>query len=254
MSMMARLVRKEIREQVLSLKGVIWMALAAVMFSGLSYSFITVKELSILAQIEIINTFLKVVIGYGLLITIISAAASIAGEKEQGTLESLLLLPLMKRNLVIGKWLGAMAIWLVIAIIAFPYLLALGNGTSLYGALFLFLFGFGTLTVGSFAAVALALSSLLQSSKNAIIVSVALFLVTALPDFLGTTIKKSGFGKVIDTISPLSGTMKLMKDLLINKLSIGHAVLNSVSMIWFAIAAILFLAYAVKKLTLLGGE
>jgi ABC-2 type transport system permease protein len=224
------------------------------MFSGLSYSFITVKELSILAQVEIINTFLKVVIGFGLLMTIISAAASIAGEKEQGTLESLLLLPLSKRKMVAAKWLGSMLIWLVIAIIAFPYLLALGTGTSLYGAIMLFLFIFGTLTIGSFAAVALALSALLQSSKNAIIVTVALFLVTALPAFLGTTIKKSGFGKIIDTVSPLSGSMNLMKDLLINKLSIGHAVLNSLSILWFAAAALLLLGYAIKKLTLLGGE
>jgi ABC-2 type transport system permease protein len=252
--MMTRLIRKEIREQVLSLKGVIWMALAALMFSGLSYSFITVKELSVLAQVEIINTFLKVVFGFGLLMTIISAAASVAGEKEQGTLESLLLLPLSKTRMVISKWLGAMVIWIVIAIIAVPYLLSLGYGTSLYGSIMLFVFVFGTITVGAFTAVALALSSLLQSSKNAIIVSVALFLVTALPAFLGTTIKKSGFGKVIDTVSPLAGTMKLMKDLLINKLSLLDAVLGSLSMLWFAAAAILFLGYAIKKLTLLGGE
>jgi ABC-2 type transport system permease protein len=252
--MISRLFQKELREQVLSLKGVIWMILAALMFSGLSYSFITVKELSVLAQVEIINTFLKVVVGFGLLMTLISAAASIAGEKEQGTLESLLLLPLSKTRMVFSKWLGAMIIWLVIAIIAVPYLLSLGYGTSLYSSIMLFVFVFGTITVGSYTAVALALSALLQSSKNAIIVSVSLFLVTALPAFFGTSLKKSGFGKVIDTISPLAGTMKVMKDLLINKLSFVDAVMGSLSILGFAAAAILFLGYAIKKLALLGGE
>jgi ABC-2 type transport system permease protein len=252
--MIFRLVRKEIREQVLSLKGAVWLALAAVMFSSLSYSFLTVKELSVLAQVEIISTFVKVVMGFGLLMTLILAAASIAGEKEQGTLESLLLLPLAKKNIVLAKWLGAMAVWLVIAVMAYPYLLALGKGTSLYGSITLFLFGFGTITVGSFAAVAIALSSLLQSSKNAVVIAIAIFMVTALPAFLGTTIKKSGFGKIIDIASPLSGAMNLMKDLFLNKFPLWDSLMNSISIVWFAAAACVFLAYAVKKLTLLGGE
>jgi ABC-2 type transport system permease protein len=249
-----RLVRKEVREQIFSLKGVIWIALAALMFSGLSYSFVSVKELSILAQVEIINTFLKVVIGFGLLMTLILAAASIAGEKEQGTLESLLLLPMTKTQMITAKWMGAMSVWLVISLIALPYLLALGQGASMYGMIVLFLFIFGTITVGSFAAVALALSSLLQSSKNAVVISVALFMVSALPAFLATTIKKSGFGYIIDIVSPLSGTMRLMKDLLLNKIPVWQAVINSISVLGFAVVAAVLLGYAVKKLSLLGGE
>jgi ABC-2 type transport system permease protein len=251
---LVQLIRKEVREQIFSLKGILWLALASVMFSGLSYSFITVKEMSVLAQVEILITFLKVVLGFGLLMTLIVSAVSIAGEKEKGTLESLLLLPMSKLRLVFCKWLGAMTVWLVTAVIATPYLLALGKGASVYGAMLIFLFVFGTITVGAFAALALALSSMLQSSKNVLVLSIAVFLITSLPAFLGTSIKKTGFGKVIDTISSLSGAMNLLKDMVLNKLSLFTAVTNSISVLVFAAAAFIFLRFAARKLTLQGGE
>jgi ABC-2 type transport system permease protein len=248
------LLMKELKENIFSLKGVLWMLIAAIMFSSLTYSFITVKELSILAQAEIISTFMQVVLGLGLLLTIIFAASSLSNEKEQGTLESLMLTPLSKGKLILSKWTSVLAIWLVITLIATPYLMTLAGGTSLHASILLFLFVFATLFAASFAAVALGLSSLLQSSKNAIMIAVGIFLIFALPAFLATTMKKTGFGKIIDTISPLSGAKMMMKDMFINKLSFSHVIGNALSVFIFAAVAFLFLRFATKKLSLLGGE
>jgi ABC-2 type transport system permease protein len=245
---------KEIKENILSFKGVLWMMMATIMFSSLTYSFITVKELSILAQASVISTFMQIVLGFGLLLTIIFAASSISNEKEQGTLESLMLTPLSKGKLIASKWMSVLAIWLTIALIATPYVMTLAGGTSLHAVVLLFLFGFATLFTASFAAFALAISSLLHSSKNAIMIAVAVFLIFALPAFLATTMKKSGFGKIIDSISPLSGAKTIMKDMFINKLSMSHILNDTLSIFGFTIFALLLLRYATKKLTLLGGE
>lgn len=151
------LFNKEIKENILSFKGVLWMMMATIMFSSLTYSFITVKELSILAQASVISTFMQVVMGFGLLLTIIFAASSISNEKEQGTLESLMLTPLSKGKLIASKWVSVLEIWLTIALIATPYVWTLAGGTSLHAIILLFLFGFATLFAASFAAFALAI-------------------------------------------------------------------------------------------------
>jgi ABC-2 type transport system permease protein len=252
--MFIHLLNKEIRENILSFKGILWMMMATIMFSCLTYSFITVKEMSILAQASVISTFMQVVLGFGLLLTIIFAASSISNEKEQGTLESLMLTPLSKGKLIASKWVSVLAIWLTIALIATPYVMTLAGGTPLHAVIILFLFGFATLFAASFAAFALAVSSLLHSSKNAIMIAVAVFLVFALPAFLATTMKKTGFGKIIDSISPLSGAKTIMKDMFINKQSMSHIFHDALSIFGFAIFALLLLRYATKKLTLLEGE
>jgi ABC-2 type transport system permease protein len=245
---------KEIKENILSFKGVLWMMMATIIFSSLTYSFITVKELSILAQASVISTFMQVVLGFGLLLTIIFAASSISNEKEQGTLESLMLTPLSKGKLIASKWMSILVKWLTIALLATPYVITLAGGTSLLAVILLFLFGFATLFTASFAAFALAISALLHSSKNAIMIAVAVFLIFALPAFLATTMKKTGFGKIIDTISPLSGAKTIMKDMFINKLSMSYILNDALSIFGFAILALLLLRYATTKLTLLGGE
>lgn len=68
--MLKQIVIKEVRENVLSLKGILWMLLAAVLFSGLSYSLVTVKELSFMAQVEMINSFMKIIVQVSNFITL----------------------------------------------------------------------------------------------------------------------------------------------------------------------------------------
>ncbi|GAA3413900.1 ABC transporter permease [Paenibacillus hodogayensis] len=252
--MYGNMLRKEMRELLFSVKGAIWLLIATFLFSALTYSFVTVKELSRLAQVEIVMTFMKAALGFGLLVTVIIAAGSVAGEKEQGTLESLMLAPLTRFHLIAGKWLGILGVWSVVAAIAAPYMVALSLGTSLFPIIAIVWFGFGTLVVAAFSAIAISISSLLHSSRNAILLSVSIFFLLVLPVFLGTTMKRTGFGSYLDAVSPLSGVMRIMKSLLVDKQSIGFALAHSLSVPIFALAAFICLGIAAKKLTLLGGE
>ena len=83
---MFSLIKKEIREHVISRKGM-WIFFAiSILFSGLTYSFISVKELSLLAQVEVTMTFMKLLIGISILFSIILGSTMVSGEREQGTL------------------------------------------------------------------------------------------------------------------------------------------------------------------------
>jgi ABC-2 type transport system permease protein len=91
-------------------------------------------------------------------------------------------------------------------------------------------------------------------AKMPLMVAVAVFLIFALPAFLGTTVKKVGFGKIINSISPLSGAKNIMNDMFINKLSMSHILIDALPIFVFAILALISLRFATGKLTLLGGE
>ena len=108
--------------------------------------------------------------------------------------------------------------------------------------------------VMSFSLLSLAFSSWISSSKNATLLSIVLFLVTAIPMFLSTTMKKSGFAHLVDTMSPVSSSMLTMKDWLLNKLSVTTIMLDSLPVLAFFIIAVGCLLYASKKMSLLGGE
>lgn len=251
---MTSLIKKEIREHVLSRKGV-WIFFAiSILFSGLTYSFISVKELSLLAQVEVNMTFMKALIGISILVSIILGSTMVSGEREQGTLESLLLTPLSKVKIILSKVVGILVFWLIISMISIPYFYALTYGTNMLPTIIGYLYLIGLPLVISFSLLSLAFSSWIASSKNATLLSIVLFLVTAIPMFLSTTMKKSGFAYLVDLLSPVSASMLTLKDWLVNKLSVFSIFMDSLPVLGFLVISIICLLYASKKMDFLGGE
>ena len=110
---------------VLSRKG-LWIYFAlSILFSAMAFSFVTFKELSFLAQVEVNMTFLKILLGVGILISIIIGSTMISNEKEQGTLESLLMTPLSNFQIIVVKAASICVFWFRLITISLPYFYAL---------------------------------------------------------------------------------------------------------------------------------
>ena len=128
--MMRALFYKEMKEHVLSRKG-LWIYFAlSILLSAMAFSFVTFKELSLLAQVEVNMTFLKILLGVGILISIIIGSTMISNEKEQGTLESLLLTPLSNLKIMVVKAATICVFWFGVLLISLPYFFALTYGTQ----------------------------------------------------------------------------------------------------------------------------
>jgi ABC-2 type transport system permease protein len=252
--MMRALFYKEIKEHVLSRKG-LWIYFAlSILLSALAFSFVTFKELSLLAQVEVNITFLKILLGVGILVSLIIGSTMISNEKEQGTLESLLLTPLSNFKIIFVKAATICVFWFGVLIISLPYFYALTYGTQLLPTVFMLVFIIGTFLVLGFSLLSLAFSAWFSSTKNATLFSIVVFLITVLPMFLSTKMKRSGFAYVIDRSSPISSTLLAAKDLLINKFGMSTIFLDVLPVFIFFIVAIFVLLLASRNIKLLGGE
>lgn len=251
---MMALLRKELREHMFSRKGLFIFFIISVLYSLLAFSFISVKELSLLAQVEVNMTFMKLMLGVNSLVLIILGSTMISGEKEKGTLESLLLTPLSKLKIMLSKLMAMTLFWIVLILLSLPYLIALTTGTNLFSIVLLFILCNGSVLVLSFSALSLAISAWLSSTKNALMISIIMFVVAVIPMFLSTTMKKVGFAHLIDKSSPVSSSMLAMKDSMVNKLGFNAFVMDSLPVyIFFVIVLLLFIG-ASKKVNFLGGE
>ena len=248
------IIKKEIKENFYAMKGNIWLIIIATIFSIMSFSFVSVKELSLLAQTEVIVTMGKLILALGLLVNIILAAVSFSNEKEESTLESLLLTPVSKIQLAIGKLVGVLFMGLLVFIISFPYIITLSYGTGLVLRMIFFILVIGTLVTFSFSSISISLSILLGSSKSSIITSIIIFILTALPSLLSTPIKKVGFGAIIEKISPISNTFNLLKALIIEKQSLIGMLKFIIPLLIFSALSYGFLVFGTKKIAFKGGE
>ncbi|MGB3367574.1 MAG: ABC transporter permease subunit [Acidaminobacteraceae bacterium] len=248
------IIKKEIKENFLAMKGVLWLFAVSILFSGMTYSFLSVKELSLLAQSEVMVTMGKMILGVALLISIILASVAFSNEKEQSTIESLMLTPISGIQLAIGKLTGVIFMWLTIFVVAVPYIITLGRGTGLVFSMNLFILFAGTAIVFIYATIAISLSIVMGSSKNAMITSIVFFLLTAIPAFLSTTMKKVGFGMILEKVSPLSNVTNLMKGIIINHQELLALLQYIVPLIVYMLIGYAIMNIAVKRFDFEGGE
>jgi ABC-2 type transport system permease protein len=190
----------------------------SILLGVIAYLTATNRALNFLEQREAVSLTLQVAIAVGSLLALLAAADAISGERERGTLESLLLTPVSRRDLAIGKLLAALSLWAAAFVTTIPYIWYLGRGVGLVGVALA-----AGLVVGTLVAVTLASLGLLVSTfsrTNWLSLSVSLFLLLALfaPTQLPSNAQRGWLGDFLLRANPVSAGERYIGWLLVQ----GH--------------------------------
>jgi ABC-2 type transport system permease protein len=147
------------------------------------YSFLLASnaEVQMLPRTEMVLEMVKASIAMCLLISLVIGADTISGERERGTLETLLLTPASRWELLFGKLLAAVSPWPVALAVSIPYWAVLSKGDPVFGQALLWGVTVGTLLVPAVAALGMFVSAWCNTNKSSMLVSLALFLLLLIP-------------------------------------------------------------------------
>jgi ABC-2 family transporter protein len=98
---------QELRDLWLGGRGLALTLAYSLLLSVMTYLTATNSVLNFLEQREAVNLTLQVAVAVGALLVLLGAADALSGERERGTLESLLLAPVHRLDLVVGKGIAA---------------------------------------------------------------------------------------------------------------------------------------------------
>ena len=176
----------------------------SLLLSVVAYLVATNQALNFLEHRETVNLTLQVAIAVGALLTLLAAGDAVSGERERGTLESLLLTPAGRLELTLGKLLAALSLWVASFVILLPYVWFLGRGVGIVGEAVLTGAVVGTLLAVSLASFGMIIS--LFASSNRVSLSVSLFLLLALfvPTQLPSSAQKGWAGDLLLRIDPIT--------------------------------------------------
>lgn len=174
------------------------------LLSVVTYLVATNQALNYLEQRESVNLTLQVAIAVGALLALLAAADTISGERERGTLESLLVTPVTREQLATGKLLAALSLWAAALLIAVPYVWFLGRGVDVVGPALLAGAAVGTLLAIFLASVGGLVSY--AASSNRVSLSVSLFVLLALfaPSQFPTSAQQGWAGELFLRVNPLT--------------------------------------------------
>lgn len=195
---------EELRALWLGGRGLLLSLGFSLLLSLIAYLAATTTDLNFLERRESVSLTVQVAIGVGSLLALLVAADALSGERERGTLESLLLTPASRLQLAGGKLLAALSLWVAAFAISVPYVWFLGRGVGVTDEALS-----AGLLVGTLLAIFLTSIGLLISvfaGSNRVSLSLSLFLLLALfaPTQLPTAAERGWFGEFLLRVNPVT--------------------------------------------------
>jgi ABC-type transport system involved in multi-copper enzyme maturation permease subunit len=207
---------KEIKGEFFTWKGTVWLLIASLLLSITSYLLLTDKELSLLDQTEMLWLLSKIIIGVGLLIVTIDASSVLTIEFEADTAEDLFLAPISLYEILAGKILFIVTLWLLVFLVSVPYILVSSAGSHLAGAFLGYLLLLGTLAVLGFAMLVMGLSLLFRSGKNTLTSAMIVLLALVVPALFSTTLKINNAAEFFGRINPIDNIFASLDNVLVD--------------------------------------
>lgn len=228
--------RKEGGDLLLSLRGLGWLLTLAIALSVFGLLLVGNTELSLLDNAQVVYDMGGIVTALGALLAVVVGTDTVAGERERGTLVPLILTPVSRNSILLGKLGGQAIAWIVMYLIALPYFWAVGStGQNLVnGAVSVALLG--TPVVLGFGFLAMGLGARLDSVRSSLLTGLILLLLSASPLLLGPGLRQSAIGQAFDAVNPFSGALNAYDAVIIDSQSIfaqpGHF---TVALAWFGL-------------------
>jgi ABC-2 type transport system permease protein len=245
---------QELRDLWLGGRGLLLGVAFSLLLSVLSYLVATNRALNFLEQRESVNLTLQVAIAVGALLALIGAADAISGERERGSLESLLLTPVPRVQLTAGKLLASLSLWFAAFAITIPYVWFLGRGIGIVWQSLAVGLGVGTLLAVFLGTLGLLVSIFARSNRSSLSLSLLLLLAVFAPTQFPTGATQGWAGDLLLRANPLTAGEHYVGKIVVD----AHSWSQDLS--WLAspvIAAVLFATLAAfagaRFLSLQGG-
>jgi len=205
---------QELRDIWLSLRGPAIVVAYSLLLSLLTYLAASNEELNIIDQRDTVNLVTQIAVALAVVVSLLFSADCISGERERETLESLLLAPVPRREIALGKLLAAVSVWPVMLVVAIPYIWALRAGTGLFADAALSGMVVGTLLVAAFASLGLIVSIFSASNRLSLAVTFFIFVLLLAP----TQLPLSGwFGDLITQVSPMTAGSEFLHRIIVKE-------------------------------------
>ena len=174
---------QELRDLCLRGRGPALIFAYSVLLSVTTYLVASNQAINFLEQREAVSLTLQVAVAAGALLTLLSAADAVSGERERGTLEAMLLSPAPRWQLVAGKGAAALSLWLAAFVVATPYVWFLGHGVDLVAVPLASGLLVGSLLALAFTGIGLTVSCLASTNRISLGVSLSCSRSTLHPSF-----------------------------------------------------------------------
>jgi len=203
-------------------KVLILIFIYTIFLSILTYVVASNSELSLIPPKEMVYETIKNVMAVSLFIGLIIGADMLSGERERNTLESLLLTPSSRKQIVFGKFLAALTFWPAAFLIAIPTFKVLSQGDAVFGQGLFWGGLLGTLMVLGYVGVGMLASFWSNSNKTSYFVSLGIYILFLVPAQLPGIAQTGAMGQFLQWVNPIAAVNHFLSKILVNNIKFSE--------------------------------
>lgn len=245
---------QELRDLWLGGRALVLLLALSLLLSVVSYLVATNQALNFLEQRESVNLTLQVAVAVGALLALLAAADTISGERERGTLESLLVTPISRERLVAGKLAAALSLWVGAFAVTIPYVWYLGRGVGVVAEALAAGLLVGTLVAVFLASLGVLISIFSRSNRISLSVSILFLLALFAPTQFPTGAQKGWAADLLLRVNPLTAGEHYLGKIVVSDNSWGRDASWLLSPALGATVLVVVAIGAARSISLRGGS
>lgn len=193
----------------------------SILLGGMVYIYSFNTELSLIPAKEATYEMLKNAMAVAMFVGLIIGADAFSGERDRATLESLLLTPANRRQIIMGKFLAGFSIWPAAYVIAIPYLYVLAQGDAVLSPALFWGAVTGTILVVGYTAMGMLVSFWSSTNKVSYFIALGIYAALLIPAELPG--KSAGAaGQFLQWINPMAAVNHFLSKHLVNYRSVAE--------------------------------
>ena len=203
---------------------------------------------------EMVWSTLQICIYVGVFMGLLIGADSLSGARDREMMETLLLTPASRTQIVLGKFVASISPWPAALAVTFPCAVVVCQGDPMLWPSLLWTLLIGTILVVGFTGLGMLVSFWSNANRTSLFIGLSIYLLFLLPALLPGRAQKGLVGKFFQRSNPLAAADQLLERLIVNNQTLHTYGDWLQAPVAFLIAVILLLfAYAGPRLRLQAG-
>jgi ABC-2 type transport system permease protein len=208
--------RRDLQDLWVGGRALTLLLLYTVVIGVTTYLLVRWSQLDLTPPKEMVWTTLQTCMYVGVFMGLLIGADTLSGARDRAMLETLLLTPASRTQIVFGKFLASMSPWPAAMAVTFPCVLVVSQGDLILVPSILYAVFIGTMVVVGFTGLGMLVSFWSNSNRTSLFISLSIYLLFLLPALLPGRAQKGLVGKFFQRSNPLAAADQLLERLIVN--------------------------------------
>jgi ABC-2 type transport system permease protein len=212
--------RRDLQELWVGGRAMMLLLVYTVVIGTTTYLMVQSSQLDLTPPKEMVWSTLQTCMYVAVFMGLLIGADTISGARDRAALETLLLTPASRTQIVLGKFLASMSPWPAAMAVTFPCLLVVSQGDPILYPAIKWVGFVGSLLVIGFTGLGMLVSYWSNANRTSLFVSLTIYLLFLLPALLPGQAQKGLVGKFFQRSNPLAGADEFLEKVIVNNRSL----------------------------------